>query len=42
VKAIVNGDFQMQDLITVLNFTHSNPYLEKLLIGLQGWQGCTE
>jgi hypothetical protein len=42
VKSIVEGRFQMQDLLTLLNLTHNNPYVEKLLIGLQGWRGCTE
>lgn len=32
----------MQELANYLNFTHRNPYLEKLLIGLQGWRGHTE
>lgn len=42
VQNIIEGTFQMQDLITLLNLTHHNPYIEKLLIALQGWRGFTE
>lgn len=38
----MNNSFQIQDLISYLNFTHFNPYIERLLIGLQGWKGFTE
>ena len=42
MNKIVNQTFQIQDLVEYLNFTHYNPYLEKLLIGLQGWSGFIE
>jgi hypothetical protein len=42
VSNIVNNTFQIQDIITFLNYTRYNPYVERLLIGLQGWKGFTE
>lgn len=42
VNKIVNNQFFKEDLITILNFTRYNPWVEKLLIGLQGWKNCTD
>jgi hypothetical protein len=42
VHGAVDGGLQMQEIGNYLNFTSRNPYIEKLLIGLQGWRGYTE
>ena len=38
---VLRGDFHPEDVIGALNYTSNNPWVEKLLIGLQGWEEHT-
>lgn len=42
IKKIVNNQFYIDDLIPYLNYTRFNPWIQKLLIGLQGWKTFTD
>lgn len=42
MNKIVNNQFFTEDLVSILNHTRYNPWVEKLLIGLQGWKGLTD
>jgi hypothetical protein len=42
VQKVVNNQFYIDDLVPHLNYTRFNPWIEKLLIGLQGWKQFTD
>ncbi len=42
VNKVVNNQFYIEDLIPFLNYTYFNPWVERLLIGLQGWKQFTD
>lgn len=42
MSKIISGEFHHEDLVTVLNHTRYNPWVERLLIALQGWKGLTD
>ena len=42
VNRVVNNQFYIEDLVPFLNYTYFNPWVERLLIGLQGWKQFTD